>query len=484
MNKTILYKLILPTLTLLSIPIVYRLTLAPDVLMGDGGRFQILAGVGGIAHPPGYALYTLAVYAFTRLCFAQPAFCANLFSAVAALASLAMLYGILKRLNIHYLIRIIALLTLAFSALFWLLSIRAEVYTFYLFFVAAALYLSLIAFDRFSVAAASAALFFWGVAISGRPLFLPVVVVFILILWHQRRYFQKRYLFLLGGILFLLPMALKIFYLGFVDFYSFGYNYIEQYNAEFAILPEADSLNHLLQRMSWLVSGSQFQSRIYVDAANIKAAITELARLFFKANLTIVALPLAAAGGRRLYKRKPLFFMLMALTLGCNLLYFFMTHAGDRITFLLPTLLVLSIAFATGVERVREWKPRAIVAFALLPLFLLLHNYADTDRSNLTLYRNFVVDFGRQAPTHASLFCPWPVSTALIYAQLIENCRSDVRIIPIHESEIEPYMTRYDFQAPFYNLAVDDKLNSSFVRLKNAGGNNKGVTKGGKLSRR
>ncbi|MBD3385908.1 DUF2723 domain-containing protein [candidate division KSB1 bacterium] len=473
MNKTFIYKKLFPALTLLCVAVIYRLTLAPDVLMGDGGRFQILAGVGGIAHPPGYALYTLTVYAFTRVCFADPAFCANLFSAVAALASLAVLYVLLRRLNIHYIIRIIALLTLAFSALFWLLSIRAEVYTFYLFFVAAALYLSLIAFDRFSVAAASAALFFWGVAVSGRPLFLPVVVVFILILWHQRRYFQKRYLFLLGGILFLLPMVLKIFYLGFVDFYSFGYNYIEQYNAEFAILPEADNLNHLLQRMSWLVSGSQFQSRIYVDVANMKTAVTELARLFFKANLTIVALPPAAAGGWRLYKRKPRFFILLALTIGCNLLYFFMTHAGDRITFLLPTLLVLTIAFAAGMEGVREWKYKAVAAFALLPLFLLLHNYANTDRSNLTLYRDFVVDFGRQAPTHASLFCPWPVSTALIYAQLIENCHSDVRIIPIHKSEIETYMNRYDFQAPFYKLEVDDKLNSSFLRLKSAGGNNR-----------
>lgn len=464
-NHKFLTRKLLPSLSLLLIPVVYWLTLAPDVLMGDGGRFQILAAMGGIAHPPGYGLYSGAVYAFNHLCWAEPAFCANLFSTLAAVATLTLLLLLLRCLNIIHGIRVFILFTLAFSALFWLLSIRAEVYTFYLFFLAAALYSSLSAFKSFSAAAAVAALFCWGVVVSGRPVFLPVVVVFIMMLWTQRQRLHSRLVFLLGGILFLLPFVLKIAYLGLADWYKFGYNYIDQYNAEFGRLPDADGVQALLQRLSWLVSGAQFRSRIYFDVNNIIQAVEALARLLFKANFTLPALLLVFPGAWCLFKKQKRFFLLLMLVAAVNLLYFSMTHAGDRITFLLPFLLVLAILIAAGLQRLYEWKGKVVLLFALVPLFLLLHNYTHVDRSQLTLYRHFVIDFCKRAPAHASVFCSWSVSTALLYARMVESCRTDVRIIPMHAVKIEEYMQRYDFQAPFFHLQVDKTLNSTFVRL-------------------
>ncbi|HJW83656.1 MAG TPA: DUF2723 domain-containing protein, partial [Anaerolineae bacterium] len=68
---------------------LYSLTLTPSVLPADSGEFQLVAWKLGVAHPPGYPLYTLAGFLFTRL-FASPAYALNLLSAV--LASITLVF--------------------------------------------------------------------------------------------------------------------------------------------------------------------------------------------------------------------------------------------------------------------------------------------------------------------------------------------------------------------------------------------------------
>ncbi|MBP7689434.1 MAG: DUF2723 domain-containing protein, partial [Thermoflexales bacterium] len=63
--------------------LVYFSTCLPSVLPADNGEFQLVAWKSGIAHPPGYALYTLVGWLFSRL-FASPAFALNLLSVLLA----------------------------------------------------------------------------------------------------------------------------------------------------------------------------------------------------------------------------------------------------------------------------------------------------------------------------------------------------------------------------------------------------------------
>lgn len=49
----------LPALTLLLIPLLYLLTLARSLVLGDPTEYTLVAHVLGIAHPPGYAFFTL-----------------------------------------------------------------------------------------------------------------------------------------------------------------------------------------------------------------------------------------------------------------------------------------------------------------------------------------------------------------------------------------------------------------------------------------
>ncbi|HJW83476.1 MAG TPA: DUF2723 domain-containing protein, partial [Anaerolineae bacterium] len=68
---------------------LYASTLVLSVLPADNGEFQLVAWKLGIAHPPGYSLYTIAGFLFSRF-FVSPAFALNLLSAV--LASITLVF--------------------------------------------------------------------------------------------------------------------------------------------------------------------------------------------------------------------------------------------------------------------------------------------------------------------------------------------------------------------------------------------------------
>lgn len=78
---------------------IYAATLATDVLTADNGEFQLVAAAGGLAHPPGFPLYTLLAAAFARLpLLPSPAVGVSLFSLVTTVATLAVIYAIVRRL--------------------------------------------------------------------------------------------------------------------------------------------------------------------------------------------------------------------------------------------------------------------------------------------------------------------------------------------------------------------------------------------------
>src|SRR5438046_9498869 len=71
--------------------------LAPGLLWGDSAEMQILAAIGGVAHPTGYPLFTLVGHVFNAIGHGEPAARANLVSATFAAATLALLTLFLMR---------------------------------------------------------------------------------------------------------------------------------------------------------------------------------------------------------------------------------------------------------------------------------------------------------------------------------------------------------------------------------------------------
>jgi hypothetical protein len=132
---------------------LYLTTLAPTVLFGDGGEFQFVPYILGIAHPTGYPLYLLLGWAWSHILpIGEVAFRMNLFSALWAALAVGLSYLVALRfirlgapgidsLTVH-LSAVIAALTFAVSETFWSQAVIAETYSFNVFFVALVLLLS------------------------------------------------------------------------------------------------------------------------------------------------------------------------------------------------------------------------------------------------------------------------------------------------------------------------------------------------------
>jgi hypothetical protein len=72
---------------------VYAATLAPATLFGDPSEYQFVPAIAGIAHPPGYALYTLVAWLWQRaLPLGTVAYRTNLLAAAIAAATVVLTY--------------------------------------------------------------------------------------------------------------------------------------------------------------------------------------------------------------------------------------------------------------------------------------------------------------------------------------------------------------------------------------------------------
>ena len=107
---------------------LYTLTLSPGLLPADAGEYQVVGAVLGVAHPPGFALYTLLSWLISRaLFFIPPATAINFLSALFAALTLVLLSRTVRSLTHSALAGTCAALALGFSTTFWAQAVTANV---------------------------------------------------------------------------------------------------------------------------------------------------------------------------------------------------------------------------------------------------------------------------------------------------------------------------------------------------------------------
>lgn len=124
---------------------VYLFTLFPSVApYRDSGEMVSVAHTLGVAHPPGYPLYTLVSKLFILLVpFGSEGYRLNVLSALAGGLTAFLLFRILLALSIRGAFAACLALVFSFSYLQWYLSLVPEMYTLNTLFAAAALYLAI-----------------------------------------------------------------------------------------------------------------------------------------------------------------------------------------------------------------------------------------------------------------------------------------------------------------------------------------------------
>jgi hypothetical protein len=119
---------------------LYTATLLPDVLPADSGEFQYVAATAGVAHSPGYPLYTMLGWLFARLPLGpNPAWRVNFFSAVTAAATVALVFRTARQLTNSIWGGLAAAMTLSSATTFWATATTASIRPLTAFFTALSL---------------------------------------------------------------------------------------------------------------------------------------------------------------------------------------------------------------------------------------------------------------------------------------------------------------------------------------------------------
>lgn len=127
--------------SLLLFGTLYVLTLAPGLLPADNGEFQLVGATLGVAHPPGFPLYTLLSKLMTWLpVAATAAYKINLLSALTSITTLGLVYLSVFHLTKKHLAAGTAVLALGTSTTFWAQATTANIRSLTALFAALAIF--------------------------------------------------------------------------------------------------------------------------------------------------------------------------------------------------------------------------------------------------------------------------------------------------------------------------------------------------------
>jgi hypothetical protein len=325
----------------------YLNTLAPTVLYYDPTAFpdsvvlQIQAIVLGIPHATGYPTWVMITHLFTYLPVGDPAYRANLSSAVYAAAAVLLVYLLCLRFTRRAVPSCVAALLFGLSRDFWSQAVITEVYTLNALFVALIIFLLLLWRDTRDERHLLLACFSMGLSLTNHltsGLLLPAAVLFVGLV--DRRKLRDLRITLKGAALFLIALTPYLY------------------------LPIRASMNPPLNQEApddlgsffHLVSGVGFADRMFVyGPAGLVAKAQQyffdyLAHQFF----CVPSLLLAAVGVVWLFLRdRPTLAMLAFLYFGW-LLYALEYGIRDVYVFYIPTYLILAVFVAAGAAAVMQ----------------------------------------------------------------------------------------------------------------------------------
>ncbi|MBN1642464.1 MAG: DUF2723 domain-containing protein [Anaerolineae bacterium] len=405
---------------------LYVATLAPTVLPADSGEFQIVGAVLGVAHPPGYALYTMLARAFALLPIGDPAMRINLMGAVIGALTLLVVHQATRRLTGAAWPGIAAASALGLSTTFWAQSTTANIRGLTVLLTAACCafairYLSAPQGPA-RVRALTGLAAAYGLAIShhaSAAFFAPLYAA--VVLWHDRSWVGRPARWLRYGIAFALPFLANLYIVArAISGAPFGTD---------ELVSAGRVIDHLLGRG---FSGDMF-AYLRLDRTLWERFLVVGNIFSFQFGALLLGLAALGLGWMAWARHK------QAVLLGgiAAIMAFVVAtyRAPQSVEYLMPAYVPVAICAGCAlvpIDRLRA--PRTVrallAAWALLPALALglehLPSYAllHHDRSA----RTYAAAVLRDAPPGAHILASWHWYTPLRYLQLVEGERRDILV--------------------------------------------------------
>lgn len=406
---------------------LYVFTLAPFVApQGDSGELVTVAYTLGIAHPPGYPLFTLLAHLFTYLPINSVAWRVNLFSAVCSAATLVFVYLIIKKITKNSLAAVGTAAILGLSQLFWLYSLVTEVFALNNFFTVLTIYLALE--KRWLLLS-----FVLGLSLSNHHTIILIFPALAYLVWSKK----------------ILNFKLLIVYclLLIAGLTPYIYFWIR---AKTAIMPVAWSYPDTLPALLKLISRSDYGT--FAPTAGSDPALVTLADKgqqlvkFFSYFLEdfwwpiIIPIILGLFVGLKKYFRFTIFLLLAFLLSGI----FFLTYANFPITdqtgfglaaverfYLLPYLF-LALLVGLGISIFN--KKINLILISFYAVMLLINNFGLVNQKNNFWAENLGKNILLGAPKNALILVQGDQAVfTTFYERYVQNIRRDTELLTSNE---------------------------------------------------
>jgi hypothetical protein len=438
---------------------VYTVTAARDVLPADAGEFQLAAALLGVAHPPGYPLYTLLGHLFVRaLPWGTAAYRLNLMSGLLGASTLVLV----ARATRHWAHRlgaspaietaggVASALALGTATTFWAQATIANIRTPTAFFTALALY----ALSRLGLASGSRqgdrALVLLGLALGFGLTHHPSLVfpgsffVLYVLLTDPRLAMEPRRWWrpLLAGLAGLLPLAyLPIRGAMGAPLAPGGLNTVQGF------------LRHVLARG---FAGDMFAFANPVDLPHRLA----LVRTLFSFQFSELLLAAALLGLLGLLWRDWKLFVLLAGSLTFHTLVTITYRAPQTVEYLIPAYPLVAVAIglvpsvfltsrlaSSALPTVLRERERPAVIPGLLVATVLwagivngwIHGPSFVELARETSARDTVEPLLETAPDGALILADWHWATPMWYLQQVEGFRPEVEVRYVYPQAGETY---------------------------------------------
>ncbi|MBN2208103.1 MAG: tetratricopeptide repeat protein [Candidatus Coatesbacteria bacterium] len=393
-------------------------TLSPSVHTGDSGELITSAWSLGIAHNPGYPVYSLIGRAFGFMGLGSPAFRVNLLSVVCAVFASVLLFLTVHALSGRVFPSAAAALLLPISATIWWQSSDAEVYILYLLSLSVLAYLLARFLAGRDIRWLYCASFIFGLSLGNHVSLVMMVPAIVCLLW--------------GSVSVRSPKAVFVCLMLLV----FGLSCYAYLPIRAAINPAMNwSAPDTLQGVIYHVGATEHRGKAvlttgYESSGKRFASIIGLFARQYGA-VTPVFLIIAFWGLWSLRRNRGLI-AAAALAITMNIFYvqFINVVPLQATGFGYPSYLVLLLLFAAGLLGLVRKAPRVAVAAAVC-IFVAgtLANYQPNDRSADFLAYNYGRNLIGPLPPGAALFAKGDNQIfSLLYLQSVEGLRPDVSL--------------------------------------------------------
>jgi len=454
---------------------VYLLTCARTVTLVDSGELILACASLGVAHPPGFPLYTMVGHLFSLIPVGSVAFrlaaMSAIFAAVTA-ALVALAVGELaswsrrregpadgrSRLALRV-AQVGAGLTFAFSSTLWSYATVAEVYSLNLALVAASMWLLL----RWRRGGAQAPIP-WGVGLLVGLglgvhhvtvlLAVPGLIAFVTASGGWRALAPRRLAPAAGG--------------AFAGLLSYAYLPLAASRHPVLNWGNPSSLDHFW----WHVSARQYQVNLF--AGSFEQASRNLADLARSAlvELNPLAMVIVAVGLVWLWRRDRAVLWLASLVVLVGVAYavnYEIAEDGEAyvLTTFLAAVLPLGAALIWMVETGRRTTIAAAVLGLVMPAVGAALHWRSCDRSHDLVAKHFVEDaLGGVGPQGVLLTLEWQLYAPWLYLHHVEDFRPDAAVVDINLCRRSWYTGEYLPAAhPGLMAAVRPQADAFLVKL-------------------